>query len=650
MNNGSSRNIRAKHSLKVIFAVGSSLAVFPANALELGNLTVHSRLGQPLRASIAYALAPNEQLDDYCVKMQPGPSVSGLPGFGAATISVASGVIMLTGNTPVREPMVSAHVVVNCPYSANLSREYLFFIDPFTSPYEQAAVTQQVVTVAETVAKPVAQAAAAPPVAASRPTARTTELPAEQDISKGTQYQVQRGDLLSEIAQRIENRPVGLWPAVNAIFAANPDAFLNNDPNQLKAGSWLSIPDFNGVAATIVPAQTVTAPGDVPAVDVAAGSMAGVIDAVYGNAEPYEPEALADDAPMQVILDDLVDTSASKVGLKPGDIILDAEIEAPTTTSTSPKVPTAIISTSTSTGNRAASFSWFAWFAWLVGGGLALIIGLAVFGRRLRQIPETAPDAAMEPNQRPFSDTQTTDTQNIQNLGVDYDISDESPTQENLILDADLIIGTGLSTGSDSDISQDFGFAATTELDIELPFEPIASAIDQTDMLPPLRRDEHSILDSEILPDDDDYDMSVIVDATKVPRPEEITKRDLKAVRLDLDDESMIVPNYTISKQVDYQVLEQDYEDEMTATQALNEEIARVANELAARLEEHTDDGVTTAMLLASVTELDVTAQMRAQNDDLSDLDDTGVNEAITVNTAAVEETVEMPYEAKKTR
>jgi hypothetical protein len=645
--NGSSRNIRAKHSLPAIFAVGSSLAAFPAGALELGDLTVHSRLGQPLRASIAYALAPTEQIDDYCVKMRPGPSVSGLPGFGEATISVASGVIMLTGNTPVREPMVSAHVVINCPYSANLSREYLLFIDPLTSPYEQASVTQQVVTVVETVAEPVMQTVAAAPVAAGRPTARTTALPIGKDISKGTQYQVQRGDSLSEIAQRIENRPVGLWPAVNAIFAANPDAFLNNDPNQLRAGSWLSIPEFNGIAATISPAQTVTAPVEEPAVEVTADSMADVIDAAYGKSEPYEPAAIADNAPVQVILDDLVDTGESRVELRPGDIILDAQIEGPTTASASPNVPTAIISTSTPSGDRGASFSWF---AWLAGAGLASILGLAMFGRRLRQKPETAPDAAMEPNQRRFSDTQTTDTQNIEVVGVDYDISDESPTHENLVLDADLIIGTGLTTVSDSDISQDFGFAATTELDIELPFEPIASAIDRTDMLPPLRTDEHSILDSEILPDDDDYDMSVIVDATKVPRPEEITKRDLKAVRLHLDDESMIAPNYTINKQVDYQVLEQDYEDEMTATQALNEEIARVANELAARLEEDADDNVTTAMPLATVTELDVTAQMPAQNDELSDVDDTGVNEAITVNTAAEEETVEMPYEAKKAR
>lgn len=642
MKYGPNRNIRARHSLPAIFAVGSSLATFPASALELGDLTVHSRLGQPLRASIAYALAPTEQLDDYCVKMRPGPSVSGLPGFGDATISIANGVIMLTGNRPVREPMVSAHVVINCPYTANLSREYLLFIDPFTSPYEQAAVTQPIEAVVEPVAAPATQAVAAAPVTVRRQVAASSAATLQKDISIGTRYQVQRGDSLSQIAQRIENRPLGLWPAANAIFAANPEAFIDNDPNQLKAGSWLAIPEFGAVATTLA-----TAAVEPAADDLVVESVADVIGAAYGSAQPQEPAAAVDYAPVEVILDDLADAGVNRPELQPGDIILDTQIEGPAASSSSPNVPTAIIKTNTPAGDRGASF---AWFAWLVGGGLALILGLAMFGRRLRRNPETAPEAAGESNRRRFSDTHTTDTQDIEAVDVDYDISDESPTQENLVLDADLVIGTGLTTGSDSEISQDFGFAAVSELDIELPFEPMANAVEKTDMLPPLRTDEHSILDSEILPDDDDYDMSVIVDATKVPRPEEITKHDLKAVKLDFDDESMIAPNYTINKQVDYQVLEQDYEDELTATQALNVEIARVASELAAHDEGQADDNVTTAMPLATVTELDITAQMPAQNDDLSDLDDTGINEAITVNTAAEEETVEMPYEAKKAR
>lgn len=627
---GTSRIIRANRSLPAIFAVGSSLAAIPASALELGEFTVHSRLGQPLRASIAYALAPMEQISDYCVKLRPGPSVSGLPGFGEATISVANGVIMLTGRTPVREPMVSAHVVINCPYSANLSREYLAFIDPLSSSYEQASVNQQF----ETVGEPALESKAVVPTAVSRPAVKTAVKPIQKDISKGTRYQVQRGESLSEIAQRIDNRSIGLWPAVNAIFDANPDAFINNDPNQLKAGSWLVIPEFTGRAVELTPT-------------IAAESVVDTSDAAFTSAKTIEPETLVDAAPVEVILDDLTAPGLTGSDLQPGDIILDTQLEAPTTASSSPNVPTAII-ISKSVG--AESGSSMSWLAWLAGSGIALIFGLMMFGRRLRTTPDIAPDTTEQPERRRFSDTQTTDTENIDAIGVDYDISDESPTQENLVLDADLIIGTGLTSGSESDISQDFGFAAAADLDIELPFEPIASIDEKTDMLPPLRTDQQSILDSEILPDDDDYDMSVIVDATKIPRTEEITKRDLKAVEVELDDESNIAPNYTINKQVDYQVLEQDYEDELTATQALNGEIAKVAAELATRLNEDADDDETKALPLATVTELDITAQMRAQNDEISDLDDTGVNEAITVNTAADEETVEMPYENKKAR
>jgi len=219
------------------------------------------------------------------------------------------------------------------------------------------------------------------------------------------------------------------------------------------------------------------------------------------------------------------------------------------------------------------------------------------------------------------------------------------------VLDADLVIGTGLGQSADSDISQDFGFAATTDLDIELPFEPIEEPQDETDMLPPLRPDGHSILDSEIMPeeDDDDYDMSVIVDATKMPQPEDVTERDLKAVEIATGDVTMIDKSYTINKEVDYQIVEQDYEDEMTATQALNEEIARAAAELNTRMDEDSGDETETASLtLASVTELDVTAQMPAQNDELSDLDDTGINEALTIDNAADDDTVEMPAESGK--
>ena len=74
----------------------------------------------------------------------------------------------------------------------------------------------------------------------------------------------------------------------------------------------------------------------------------------------------------------------------------------------------------------------------------------------------------------------------------------------------------------------------------------------------------------------------------------------------------------------------------MTATQRLNEEIRKAAEDLATSM----DDEETKDMSMATVYELDVTAQMPSQNDDIADDDDTGVNP--TIELEAEDKTVEM--------
>ena len=118
----------APKTLLPLLAVGGSLAAGPAAAIELGDATVQSQLGQPLRASIAFALAPKEQLSESCISL--GPGQSGLPGIGQASISIAGGALLLRGSTPIREPLIATNVVISCPSAAHLSREYMMFIDP----------------------------------------------------------------------------------------------------------------------------------------------------------------------------------------------------------------------------------------------------------------------------------------------------------------------------------------------------------------------------------------------------------------------------------------------------------------------------------------------------------------------------------------
>jgi len=623
-----------KSMIPALLAVGGGLATAPASAIELGEINVQSTLGQPLRASIAYALAPQENIASYCVSLSPGAGSDGLPRVYGGTLTVADGTIRLTGNSVMREPLVSVRLNIRCPYTPNISREYMLFIDP-----------AQVVAAPTTVAAPVstAQASVATDTVVATRTTNNAAPVSRAPIDAQARYRVQPGDSLSLIAQRIENRPVGLWSAVAQIFEANPNSFIDNDPNRLKAGSWLVMPDFGEQAAF---ADTSDEISQVTSVANSQEPASSVYEAV--STSPVVNEVVTPE-PVEVATDDTsVLEPASLPGTveqQPADVILDVDLEAPTTAA-NPNVPVAGIVTA-----EPQSQSGINWLLWLVGGGIALIAGLFLFGRRSRN--SHTPEAETGPMRR-STDGNTERLAEIP--GVDFDLSDDSPTHENLILDADLVIGSGLDKATDMDVAQDFGFAVTTHLDHVLPDETAESQDNGgTDIIAPLNIDDDSILKSEVLPEDDDYDMSVIVDATKMQAPEEVTERDLKAIAVDNGDEKLISGDYTISKEVDYDIIQQDYEDELTATQALNVEIEKAAADIANRMQkdEAPDrfDDQTTELPLASVTAIDVTANLPAGKDDeFGQDDDTGLNIELTQEMVADDKTVEMPASDKDSK
>lgn len=640
---------RTQQTLLPLVAVGGGFAGLPANALELGDITVQSSLGQPLRASIAYALAPNEELSPSCVTLGFGATASGLPGIGRATLSIADGTILLTGRQPVREPMMAAMLNVDCAYTANLSREYLMFIDPAARALDSQPQLK---------ASPAA--ASLPPrrdVANSPARARVASPAVDQSpIAPAERYRVQQGDTLSQIVQRIDNRSTSLWPAVNAIFDANPDAFINNDPNRLKAGSWLTIPAAVATGAP-APAATVAQSDASPATPLdsltestGTGSSpteaAADINTTMSDTTNDLRPVLTDPAPAEATSDNpFVDGQATSSETV---IIADTELEGPVTASSSPNVTTAVINTEA----ERSDYSW-SWLMWLAGTGVALIVTLLLFGRLFRGRPDDAeviPDAP----QRRATDLDPTISPN--NSGIEvithagYTIEDDSPTSENLTLDADLVMGTGLDDGTDMEVAQDFGFASPTELDHELPFEPQAAIPESDTGIFATDDDETSVMESGDADEIDEYDLSVVVDATKMPRPEEITQRDLQAVEVEPVDDLAKTDNYTVESEVDLEILEQDYEDELTATQALNAEIMRAAEELAldtagtAYEDYDITSEVTAATPLASVTEIDITAQLPARDNEQVDVDETGVHEAATVEMPLAEndETAEM--------
>lgn len=737
-----------------LVALGSGLVTLPVAALELGEATVRSSLGQPLRASIAFALGPNEALSSTCVSMQRSlPKSNDMPVIGPATIRIGDGIIAIAGKSEIREPLVSMRINVNCPYTAKLSREYILFVNPAsmqTQPLERVQSTPVTdgesislatryrvrpgdslsriverienrpvghwpaivavfdanpaafinndpnmiipgswltipdfsVTEPTAVFSPATQTTSAVPqtAATTAPVAPRRRQLSGEFIGLGTRYRVREGDSVSGIAERIQNRPGAHWPAVMAIFNANPEAFIDNDPNLLVEGSWLDIPDFGvEVPLTVANRNVLPREGQGTAYPgISAGEIVEQPSTEPVVSEPVVSEpVLSEPVAKDPVIDEpdvsepvYNDNSYATTSAPDGDseiTIPDTRLEGPVVTATSPNVPTATIQ---ATPDDSSSSSWL---AWLGGAGLALIVALLYLGQRARGRFASSPiGVVVTPPKRRRSDDDTTEIEAISEADVsgmyespvevsfeDMDdesidesideASDNNETEENLILDADLVIGTGLQTGRDVDVAQDFGFAATTALDMELPEEMSSGtreALD-TQMIPPMNVELESILEAEVLADEDedDYDMSVIVDATKMPNTDDATQRDLEAIPVETNDDTLIKEGYTVKHEVDYKILEQDYEDEFTATQALNHEIERAAAALTEHMHAKKAKGGddTKAMPLASVTPLDALAKVSADGDDeISDLDDTGVNEELTINMDDADGTVDI--------
>ncbi|HEX5786575.1 MAG TPA: hypothetical protein VFY03_00225 [Woeseiaceae bacterium] len=574
--------------LPVLLAAGSTLGAGSAAALELGDLNVESRLGQPLRASIAYALAPNEELAAYCVSVVPPRTLDGTPVVGETRIRVQDGAVHLEGRDSLREPVTSLRLAIDCPYSARFSRDYTILLDPAV-PVPHAIPAPTLPAAAEPVAPAAVRQARAP--AATAPAADTA-LP----VTAGQRYQVRRGDTLLAIAGRHTAPGVPLWRAADALFAANPGAFIDGDPNRLKAGAWLVV---HGVAADTAAPATAVAPGLVLGDATPTAGDASAAPPAAGSAQalsvPAAESVAATGAATTAVTGAAAATPGNGFGaLEPGDVLVAATAApavgaAPASTLGAPLEIVAAPGRDAARDERAPlpRDTSGGTLGLLVTGGFGLLAALLLLrlrawrGSRRRTPGEGAPETGTdreEAGRIPTLDIAVAD---------DYDLDDDSPTAENLVLDADLDSGSGFDDSDPGDmfVAEDFGFDTHTDLDLELP-ESAASpdAEPGTNVIPPLRIEESSILESEILPEDD-YDMSIITDATKMPDPDAVTERDLKAVVVSGPDDTRVNDVYTVSQDVDYQVLEQDYEEELSATAALNLEIAKAAAELGERLD-----------------------------------------------------------------
>lgn len=258
---GAGRSGGARLAVHKSIACGSMmlLAMNPgrAGAAGLGEVHLKSNLGQPLVATVPLILGDGESLRQDCV--QPAPASGSLrqpPDLrvvSPARTGPGAYEIRVTTANPLREPMYELSLMIKCTGASLLIRQYVLMLDlPGMPPTE--ATPETGATTSAPVAPRTRSVRGSADAARGQPFDPARALPPRTDrIPSGSWYRVSRGDSLSTIARRVEGRPADtIWQVADRIFADNPEAFIRNDPNMIKLGSLIRVPDA-GVLATMKP-------------------------------------------------------------------------------------------------------------------------------------------------------------------------------------------------------------------------------------------------------------------------------------------------------------------------------------------------------------------------------------------------------------
>ncbi|NNM61744.1 MAG: hypothetical protein HKM03_06205 [Steroidobacteraceae bacterium] len=230
-------------------------------ALGLGEIHLHSALGEPLKADIDLIAATPNDLSGLHAALAPigeftRYGIDHPPFLATFQFHVAKGkdgqaVLRVTSTSSIPEPFVTFLVEVDWA-RGHLMREYTVLLDPPIYASGKAAEPPAPVAVAVPNAAPLqsaptpssAPAPAATPVvtpAAATPTPAVSERPHT--------YRVSAGDTLSRIARHLGAAgPGAIDQTMIALFRANPGAFDGN-VNLLHRGAILRVPGAAQIAA-----------------------------------------------------------------------------------------------------------------------------------------------------------------------------------------------------------------------------------------------------------------------------------------------------------------------------------------------------------------------------------------------------------------
>ena len=245
-------------------------------ALSLGRITVQSALGEPLRAEIDVPEINAEEASSLktgiasaeafaAAGLEYNPAMSSLQ---ATLQRRADGraYIRLSSDRAVNDPFVD--MIVEASWSSGrILRDYTMLFDPpsLRKPVQAAPTLAQITTPTAPVATPpkpaATRAAAAEPSPAEQPSkpavagtpSASAKSPTSIPSNDTKRLVVKSGDTASKIAANTKAPGVSLDQMLVALMRANPDAFINNNINRIRAGAVVDVP-------TAEQAQSLSAP------------------------------------------------------------------------------------------------------------------------------------------------------------------------------------------------------------------------------------------------------------------------------------------------------------------------------------------------------------------------------------------------------
>jgi pilus assembly protein FimV len=231
-------------------------------ALGLGEIHLHSALGEPLSADIDLIAATPRDLSGLHAELAPVDEyqrygIGHPPYLGTFHFSIATGargqpILHVTSTDSIPDPFVTFLVEVDWA-RGRLLREYTVLLDPPVYASGQNAEPPAPVAVPQSAAAPqAAPAPSAPPPTEVATVPATTEPAGSTTSTAGSTprtVRVAAGDTLSTIARRLGAQGSGsVDQTMLAVFRANPSAFDGN-VNLLHRGAILRVPSADRIAA-----------------------------------------------------------------------------------------------------------------------------------------------------------------------------------------------------------------------------------------------------------------------------------------------------------------------------------------------------------------------------------------------------------------